>query len=531
MKQLILVACLLASITSVWSQDVRVESSAELTNIKPDAPWTRTLGADESGYYLLREYGPISDQKVMVEKYSPDFKPLFMTDVGVTTGTFNENQMHRLTEFSKGHIYIFLEGWSKAKGENSFWVKILGEDGTLPTEATLLETEPASGQMKSANYRVSFSPDGSKLLVLTEKPFAKGEQEKQRLQVFSTADWKSLWKEDIILDNEADKYPRNAIQVDNDGTAYLFKDIKISGKEHHYELYTRNGTSNQKLNLDLQNYFPTDYRFLVNPEGGVIVAGMLATQGSSATNWLANWELRVNAQGELTLNKVEPLGTALLELVLPPKQAAKEGAKLENFVLKDVLLKPSGGLILLAEQYRSDRTAVGTTTPPVYDFDLRFGGIMILSTDKTGNTEWNRYYDKVQVSKTRDPKAHFGSFAYQLKNEKLYLVWNFTELRSDPPGHSFRYWIDRNGAKINIDNLYGKEAFYPTLLTVINPDGSFQYSDRTFDALPLAAVQKPNAFPMAADASLFFPTENGLVLVSRMPGIESKRYKFNTIGF
>lgn len=531
MKYLILSACLLAGTSSVFAQDPTVESSAELTNIKPDAPWTRTLGYDNSGYYLLREYGPVSNMKVMVEKYSPTFQPVFNVDVGATGGSFNENTMHRLTEFSNGKVYVFLEGWSKSKGENSFLVKVLGEDGTLPTEATLLETEPAPGQMRSSNYRVRFSPDGSKLLVLTEKPFTKGEKEKQRLQVFNTSNWESLWKEDIVLDNEADKYPTNAIQLDNSGTAYLFKDIKISGKEHIYELYTRNGKSSQKQVLDLQNYFPTHYRMLNNPDGGVIIAGMLAIQGTSATNWLGTWQLRSNTAGEVTMNKVEPLGAAVLGLVLSPNQAAKEGARLDDFVLKDVLLKPSGGLIFLAEQQRSNRTAVGTTTPPVYDFDLQFGGIMILSKDASGNSEWNVFYDKAQMVRTRDPQAHFGSFAYQLKNDKLHLIWNFTDLRNDAPVRNFRYWVDRNGSKINIDNLYGKEAAYPTLLTVINPDGTFAYSDRTFNSLPLDAIQKPNAFPMAADAMLFFPTENGTVLVSRMPGIDSKRYKFNSIRF
>lgn len=528
MKQLILVTACIAGL-SAFAQEVTVESSAELINTLPDKPWTEALGNDNTGYYLLRKHGDVSNQKVLVEKYGPDFKPLFTTDVGVSTGDFNEFTMHRLTKFVNGRVLVFLEGWSKSKGQNSFWVKELGADGTLPTEAILLETEPSTGQMKSANYRISFSPDGTKMLVLTEKPFAKGGKEEQRLQVFSTADWKSIWKEDIILESESDRSPNNEIVLDNSGTAYLYKDIKVSMKEHIYELYVRNGSSVKKQLIDLQTYFPAYHKLMADPNGGVIIGGMLSNQGGSATNWLATWQLRANASGELLVNKVEPLGQAMLSLVLSPNQASREGAKLEYFVLKDILLQPSGGLIMLAENYRSTSTPVGTAMPPVYDYELTFGGIMMIATNPNGERKWFTYYDKKQVLKTRHSDSHFGSFAYRLKGEDLVIAWNFTELLNDFPVHNFRYWIDRNGEKINIDNLYGKEAIYPTLLTVVKSDGTMQYADRTFNALPLATIQQPNAFPMAADANLFFETEKGLVLVSRMGGTDVKRYKFSTI--
>lgn len=530
MKHWILLAACAAGL-SLHAQEVTVASSQELINTKPEHAWTRALGHDATGYYLLREHGPVSDRKVMVEKYSPAFQPVFVTDVGASTGHFNEFTMHRLTEWNNGRVLIFLEGWSKEKSENSFSVKALNEDGTFPEEATLLETEPAPGQMKSANYRVAFSPDGAYMAVLTEKPFVKGEKEEQRVQVFSTKDWSSVWKREITLDNEADRYPNNDMVVSNAGTVFLYKDIKISMKEHLYELYTYNTSLADKQVLDLKTYFPTHHKLQVTPEGGLLIGGMLATAGTSATNWQATWQLKTDAGGKILTDRVEPLGAPLLGTILSPGQAAKEGARLDDFVLKDILLKSDGGMLLLAENYRSASTPVGTATPPVYDYELTFGGIMIVSMDAEGNRAWHQYYDKQQRMKTRDPKAHFCSFTYQLKNDNLYLTWNFTDLRNDFPVHNFRYWVDRSGAKINIDNLYGKECHFPTLLTVVNPDGSLQYTDRTFNALPLTEIQKPNAFPMATDPNLFFTTADGIVVVSRMPGVDAKRYKFNTIRY
>jgi hypothetical protein len=91
--------------------------------------------------------------------------------------------------------------------------------------------------------------------------------------------------------------------------------------------------------------------------------------------------------------------------------------------------------------------------------------------------------------------------------------------------------MDINKRKINIDNLYGLKTIHPTLLTAVDMDGNFVYNDRTFKSLPLDAIQKPNAFAMAVNPTIFFQTENGLVVLSHMQGTDAKRYKFNTISF
>lgn len=516
---------------STWGQNITVNSSEEYTNQLQNAYWTRVLGQDETGYYLLREYGSISNTTIVLEKYTPSLKLLFATNIESTSGTFNDSKLHRYTEMKNGKIYVFLEGWNKTQQQNSFLVKEVNEDGSLNEKVVQLEVELSTSQLKSANYSISFSPDGSKLLVLTQKPFTKGTKESIRLHVFNTSDFSSLWKQNLTLENDAERFPLNNGIVNNDGIAYLFKEVKISLKEHIYQVITTQKEQSIVTEINLNTYALGQKKLMIDQKGKLLISGTLVPPGRRDTDFQGIWFFQSDETGKIIQNRVEAIGADVLSSLVSTKNAEKEGYILENFALKDILLKPSGGVVFLAEEQRQSKAIIGQTNPPTYEHSLFYGKILVISFDAEGNRSWNAVIEKQQTEKTLDPKIGFGSFAYQLKNEKLYLVWNFMAVLSDPPLHKFRYWIDRNGSKINIDNLFGKEAYYPTLLTLIDNNGNFDYRDRTFNSLPLEAIQKPNAFPMAVDPAIFFATEKGMVILSHMPGVEAKRYKFNTISY
>ena len=530
MKALITAFLLLAG-TGLFAQEITIGHSEEFTNVTPKATWHSFLGHDETGFYILKKEGPISSEKIWLEKYSPDFKLLYTYNIEATSGVMGNSMLHRYTKMNKGKVIVFLEGWNKAESQNSLWLKEVGTDGKLPEEGTLLEKEFSTGQMKSADYSVSFSPDGSKLVVMTEKPYAKGQREELRLQVFSTDGYTSLWTKEITFENEAERYPSNDVLVTNDGLVYLYKDYKISNKEHTYQLFTYGKDLEKSAAIYLMGYFPSAYKMQLDETGNLILAGTLANAGENASNWRGVWYLRADATGQILQNKTEQLGADLLRLVVSEKNAMQDNFALDNYLLKDVLLKPGGGIILLTEYQRKNYSVVGTTQPPVYNHELEYGNVAVVSLDTEGKRLWSNVIVKKQQENTLNADHHYGSVAYQLKNNNLYVVWNYTDIHVDMPLGKFRYWFDRSGAKINIDNIFGKEAFYPTVLTVLQPDGTFGHPNHSFNSLPLTEIQKPNAFSMAIDPSFFFSTSNGIVVLSRMPGGEAKRFKFNTIRF
>lgn len=526
-SSLVLIFC---ALSIGYAQEVHVSSTEEYTNQLEEGYWKRVLGQDETGFYLLRQFGPISSETIMLEKYSPSLKLLYATNIQATSGTINDSKLHRFTEMSNGKVYVFLEGWNKVQQQNSFLVHEVLDDGTISKDYVILETEPATSLSKAAHYSISFSPDGSKLLVLTEKPYVKGAKETLRLQVFNVTDFSSLWSQELTLENDVEKGPVNDIIVNDSGVAYVFKDIRISDKLHNYQLMTVDKDQYKIAVVDLKGYAPCQKKMLIDPKGNILIGGMLGPYDFRSTDWQATWYFQADELGQILQNKVAPLGEELLSFLVSAKDAAKENFKLKNYFLKDILLKTNGEILMLTEYIMEDSKPISIASL-VYEYSLNNGNAVILSFTADGNRGWNRILEKNQIDQTTDPKQSFNSYAYQLLEDKLYLVWNYTDIKSDPPFYKYRYWLDNNKNKINIDNLFGKEAIYPTMLTVLDNEGNFSYEDRTFKSLPLHAIQQPNAFAMAVDPNVFFPTKKGMIILSHMRGMKAKRFKFSTITY
>lgn len=527
----IILGCLCLVMTFLsYSQEVSVTSSSEMINKSSSEFWKGFLGESKTGYFLLRKGGPISNESIYIEKYGLDLKFISTNDVKSSMGIMGDSKLHRSTVMDNGQIYSFYEGWNKSIRKNSFIVKLSDDNGILQDNETVLETEPSKSQLKASNYSYSFSPNGEKLLVLTSKPFVKGEKEAIRLQVFTTSDFKSIWKKDITLENESKRSPKNYIKVNNEGVAFVFKTIKINGKENHYKIITVKDEILSNEDLDLKNNYPTQIELIIDKEDNLIVTSMLANMGQLNRFWQNTQYTKVNPKGTVLTHKVEPLGSNLLSKIVSEKNAAKPGYKLQNYKLKGVEKKSDGSLLLIIENQTNSKSTIPNTQPPAYNYTLSYGGVIVLSFDKSGVRNWNTFYDKKQSETTKDTDVSYGSFAYSLKNDKLYLVWNYTSTEVDLIKH-FRFWKDKNGNKINIDNLYGAEALYPSLLTVLNNDGTFEYKEKTFESLALKEIQEPNAYLMAIDPSIYISTEKGIVILSRMKSKSAKRYKFNTITF
>jgi hypothetical protein len=525
-KLLLLLLCI--SRMMVDAQDASVISSSEMDNKFPDAKGYRILGSDASGYYTLRTSGPITDQETVIEQYNAAMVWLASIQIHGSQGVMGDSKLHRQTVLLNGKILTFHDRWCKADLACYFSVIPYEMSGTV-LEEVVLDKQAAEGMLKTPTFKIALSQDQSKLMVLDEIPFEKGLKEKIRIKVFSTTDFQLLWSKDMQLETESERYPDNFISVDNKGTAYLYKHVKLPTKEHLYQLIIagKEGTKTEKI--DLQTYFPTDFKMVWDTDGSLMIGGTLATQGQHAGNWERVWALKANENG-IVFNKVTPLSQTILRTQLSEKQAAEPNAKLSDMKLRTVLVRKSGGIMLLAEEFRSTKTATGQSASPVYEYSLEYGKIDIIVINGEGTELWSNVVQKKQNEKTMDEEKYFGSFACHTLNDKLYLVWNYTNWET-LIGIPFRFWRDKSDQKIDIDNLYGKKAVHPTLLTVLNADGTFAFADRTFFSYPLADIQKANAFEMAVDASLSFTTDNGMIIVSRMAGIPVKKYKFSTIRF
>jgi hypothetical protein len=117
-----------------------------------------------------------------------------------------------------------------------------------------------------------------------------------------------------------------------------------------------------------------------------------------------------------------------------------------------------------------------------------------------------------------------------MKNDQVYLLWNFFAFEREV-GNAKRFWRDKSGAKIYVDDIFGRDAIYPVFMTAIDDKGAFVYDNRTFASMPLSNLLKMGSFAMAFDPNFYTQTEEGLVVLTLMEGRSAKRYKFSTISF
>ena len=336
---------------SIHAQNPTLSSSAEMDNRFPEGRYDKVLGADETGYYTMRVVGPITNAETIVERYDPNMKWSGSVKIPGSSGDVTNAKMHRNTLLLHGKVLTFHDRFSKADGASYCTVVPYEMSGEALQEMPL-DKEVAEGYFKTPTFSVSLSQDGSKLVVMDEPVFAKGTSEKLRVKVFNTDGFKEIWSRDVALSNESDRFPENDVAVDNQGNAFIYKHVKVGPKEHTYQLLTVTKEGFKAHKIDLQTYFPTDYKMAWDRDGALLISGMLAPQGQSGTYWDRTWALKANAGGIL-YNKVMPLSQTLLRGQLSEKLATAPNARLGDCKLRGVLSRKSGGFYLVAEQYKS----------------------------------------------------------------------------------------------------------------------------------------------------------------------------------
>ena len=526
----ILINLLLCSSILV-AQEVPIESGPEINNPDPANFWTQKLGSDESGHYLLREFGPVTNKSIVLEKYDLGFNLLFSKDIESSNGIFGDSKNHFETILGNGEIFVFLSSWKKATGESGLWVQRYSNEGEKVGEETQLLNEKGTTMLKSSAYKISLSPDGSKMAVLEEPTFSKGAKESCTTNLFNTNDFSKIIENEFTFDTDMKRYPRNQILVNNQGVAFAFKEVKVSGKEFKYYLTSLGKESKFQEELNFELYQVNQSKFIIDNKGNLVGIGILAEAKKFTTLWQKTWQLKANANG-VVKSIIEPLGTDLLSKLMSEKKAAKEGTSLNYYQIKDLLQKPNGGFLLITEFLDKRKTALPAVEgqPTKYTYKFKYGSIVTLSINNDMTRDWNSVYVKKHSFDSPVENVQYGSFAYGIINNKLNIIYNYSELFIIMGNYGNRYWVDKSGAKIKVKDVFGEEAIYPTFLSSINlSDGSLNYSERTFSALPLSDLYQKNNFAMSVDPSFFFFNESSITVFSRTKGPTPKKIKFSTI--
>src|SRR5690606_34950768 len=121
-------------------------------------------------------------------------------------------------------------------------------------------------------------------------------------------------------------------------------------------------------------------------------------------------------------------------------------AFINDFSIKDVLFRSDGHMLVLLEQTRTDKKGIPGTSHVQYNYEWNYGDMMTLCLDYQKNEiQWWQHFKKPQKVVSTTGVDDYGSFVYHLKEDRLFVLWNNTELSipSIPPAH----WTEKDGTK------------------------------------------------------------------------------------
>jgi hypothetical protein len=500
--------------TFSYAQEPDIDWGEPIKNETPEIRINEIIHANEGGIYAIKSSGPITNEKLKLVKYDPQYKKVSEKEMipAGSEGVMGNSLLHRQFLYANNKFLKFSLGWKKDEGKGYYYVQDVSLDGEISADGIRLDEAPAEKQLKAANYSIALSPDGKKLMILTEMPFVKKTKEKARVKAYSTDDWKQLWSKDIAFENVVERVPFNEIAIDDKGNGYLVKRVKNADKTFGHTLFTFKDSdgSMKKMELNSDGKMIPQMNLGFNSTGQFIISGFYSTDDKYKIEGTAYF--RVNPAGfAVETSKIEPFGTKVLGSFLSPKAASKASASLYKYDMLEAFQRADGSTLLMAEYRDQTKSAIENSgTPPKYNYTHMSGKILLIAIGSDGSRKWNQCIKKNQkVTNTYSEKI-WDSFCYDFRNDKLTILWNNFETVG-----GFGAWTEPDGTKYKKMDVFSDNTVYATWMYEVGADGMVKYSDRKY-GLPMANMHQKNMFKMNLSPRVFYSTPKGLIIMSEL---------------
>lgn len=183
-----------------------------------------------------------------------------------------------------------------------------------------------------------------------------------------------------------------------------------------------------KQPIDLKGYFVNGINFKIdNKTNDIRLGGFYSTKKNGNTEGFVYCKFSQNAESATEI-KFIPIN----ETIRNKADVKKRKSAMNDFDVKDVIVKNDGGMVLIAENYfetlRSGSPAVsygGFYSLSSYGRTIReftYGDLLVISFDAAGNIEWSEYLRKNQFS-TND-EGFYSSYVLLNSGANLVFVYN-----------------------------------------------------------------------------------------------------------
>lgn len=443
------------------------------------------FGHDESGYYTLRW----EKKTLLIEHLAGNMTVDKSVELEEQKVGKEELAFIRAIQMENHFYFIYTLHDSKTE-EVAIYYKVLNPK-TLTTEGQLVELGREKflsdkkfmrGMMFGAfnPFSVMRSEDETHFLLMTSNQSA-GEENTDvgmNLTVFNS-EMKQEWEKDAKLGFKSDLFGITNIRLDDNGDVSIVgieykqkltaKEIRRSGKPdytHHFIRFSEQGNKMISMPIEVKGKFITDLRIETAMNGDIVVAGFYSETGTFSIKGAFYMSIDP-ATESIKTQQFSEFGTEFITLNLTDreeKKAKKKEAKgeeleMNEFDMRDLILRADGGATLVAEQYifyvttSTYRDANGRSQT-TYTYHYLYNDIVVVSFSNTGALEWKTKIAKRQH--TINDAGMWSSYAMAIVGDKLFFVFNDNPknlfIAADETPYNFSAGKDLAVVLVEVDN-------------------------------------------------------------------------------
>ncbi|MBK7679716.1 MAG: hypothetical protein IPJ29_10000 [Chitinophagaceae bacterium] len=366
--------------SSLFAQTVEFIEPRNVQGV-PEAEFS-TYKVGDNFYVLQKKYRMMAPvmYDLQLDAYDANRKPIGSNTIDKTLEMGDAN-IYEGVFAMKDKLVMFKSEFSKASGAKMSYLYYYPFDVSGKRQKKMsLTSFVAESAFNSGNFSVNVSPDGTKVVVISELPYEKDGMEKCIITVYDE-NFKQLWKKDYTFMYESSKAPKNTIFVNNNGVAFLLKQINLKKAFDQFSMFTfaGDGKAVVEKKIDLGNGFViATHKELFKANGDMLLAGysyMNKKVGVNVETPDGVFYLDVNASnGELNAAKLNAVKPSLV-------------------VATQLLALPDNTVCLVGEHRFIGSTSV-PGKPMEYTYSYSYGKIHFTKFAADGSQSWNYTVDK-----------------------------------------------------------------------------------------------------------------------------------------
>lgn len=407
--------------------------------------FTRILGQNGHGIYVLRSKSRFMGRKVYVQMYKENMGQVFSKLLpGMKKANF-ENAF----VYNDG-LRLLKSSYNRSTHSIDLSAQAYNLEAEPVGEPVHITSAPQRDYSDEGDYIVKASLDQTKILCFHTEISAE-KNTIIEIVVLEAASLQEKSRKKIELPHGYGDFTVLNAEVANNGNAYfIFRVEDDTRKKNDFErygyfLYAYNAAGNLLQDFYLNNndtYLSRPHLTVDYLANKIIVSGLYSLIDAGFSKGILDFGLDLHTHSVL-YHSFLPYPKDFVGEVIGMRQA-ENGEELKDYYIRKVIPHSDSGYFLLAEEYYISSQSYTFTINGMVQVGNRdiynFGKVIVLSVTKTGEIEWGKVINKNQTSSL--DLGYYSSFYAMSQRNKINIFYN-----DENRGNSevTLYTLDANG--------------------------------------------------------------------------------------